>query len=86
MMYHCRLEGSYSNLFVPSYRIDHWAEQADHVIDRLEDNHQAVLLTYFGAIEPRIEDMIKVFKISQKTYYNWLNNAVDQFDTYNKVA
>ena len=86
MMYHCRLEGSYSSLFVPTYRIDYKAESADHVIQELPDHHQAVLLTYFGAIEPRLEDVMKVYQIKKTACYDWLNDAIDGFDRRNKVG
>lgn len=85
-MYHCRLEGSYSSLFVPTYRIDNRAETADHVIQDLPDHHQAVLLTYFGAIEPRIEDVLKIYNIARRTYYDRLNEAISTFDSRTKVA
>ena len=86
MLYHCRLGGNFHTNSVPTYRIDHRAEALDHLIADLEAKYQATLMVYYNAIDPTLQDMLRIFHISQRTFYYWLEDAHKELDNVNKLA
>jgi len=86
ILYHCRLGGNFHTNSAPTYKIDHRAEALDHLIQELEDKYQATLMVYYNAIDPTLQDMLRIFHISQRTFYYWLEDAHKELDNCNKLG
>ena len=86
IIYHCRLSGNYSTNKAPTYKIDHQSESLDHRIAELEDKYQAALLVYYNAIDATMPHMIRIFGVTQRTIYRWLEDAHKELDNVNKLG